>query len=108
METKTARDMLRAAHRGWWVVALVVLWAQFMAAAHQHAKPGEAPTHRVAACDLCIAHAVPAAPPPAPVMVPAPRWTVVAQPVAFASRPPVLRDRTSPHAPRAPPSSRHA
>ena len=107
-ETKTARDILRAAHRGWWVVALVVLWAQFIAAAHQHAEPGEAPAHRVAACDLCIAHGAPAAPPPAPVTVPAARWAVVAPPVPIEGRLPVLRDRPVPHSPRAPPSSRHA
>jgi hypothetical protein len=105
---KTARILLRAAHRGWWVVALVVLWAQFVAAAHHHGEPGEAPAHRVAACDLCIAHGAPAAPPPAPVVVPVLQWSAPVRPVRVASHLPVLRDRPVPHAPRAPPSSRHA
>jgi len=106
--SQTARNILRAAHRGWWAVALVVLWAQFVAAAHHHPEPGDAPAHRVAACDLCIAHSAPAAPPPAPVKLPARRWSVVGQPVRIASRLPVLRDRPVPHSPRAPPPSRHA
>lgn len=107
-ETKTARDMLRAAHRGWWVVVLVVLWAQFAAAAHHHPDEGDVPTHRVAACDLCIAHGAPAAPPPAPAIVAAPHEPAMVQPARSESRLPALRDRPVPHSPRAPPSSRHA
>jgi len=106
--TTTAMGLLRAARGGWWVFALVILWAQFVAATHHHPEAGEAPAHRVAACDLCIAHGTPAAPPPAPVLVPATRWSMVPGPAGITSCLPVLRDRPVPHSPRAPPLSRHA
>jgi hypothetical protein len=105
--TPTALRPHRAVRRGGWVLALVMLWAQFVVAVHHHPESGDAPGHRVAACDLCIAQSTAAAPPleAAGLPVPGPRAPVAER---TTGRTPVLRDRTVAHAPRAPPPSRRA
>jgi hypothetical protein len=97
----------RAVRRGGWALALVMLWAQFVVAAHHHPESGDAPGHRVAACDLCIAQSAGAAPPPeaAGLALPAPRAPLAER---TAGRTPVLRDRAVAHSSRAPPPSRRA
>ena len=102
-----ARLALIATRRAWWVLALVVLWAQFVAAIHHHAEPGDATGHRVSACDLCMAQASPAAPPPTGLALPA-ALPARAIPEPDAGYLAVLRDRPVPHSPRAPPLPRHA
>ena len=102
-----ARLALTATRRTWWVLALVVLWAQFVAAVHHHAESGDATGHRVAACDLCLAQASPAAPPPDGPLLPAafPARTIPAPDAGYLA---LLRDRPVAHSPRAPPFPRHA
>ena len=102
-----ARLALIATRRTWWVLALVVLWAQFVAAVHHHAESGDATGHRVAACDLCLAQASPAAPPPAATVLPPVTPTCVV-PAPGEGQVAVLRDRPVAHSPRAPPRSRLA
>jgi len=87
---------------GWLAAALLFLGAQFAVAFHEHRA--EAPsTHRVGSCDLCVAHATPAAPPPAPLAPPA--APAVAIPLAAGDCPiAVARAGRTPHSPRAPPS----
>ena len=102
-----ARPALIATRRTWWVLALVVLWAQFVAAVHHHAESGDATDHRVAACDLCLTQASPAAPPPAATVLPPVTPTCVV-PAPGEGHVAVLRDRPVAHSPRAPPRSRLA
>lgn len=104
---RPARPALFPTRHVWWVLALVVLWAQFVAAVHHHAESGDATGHRVAACDLCLAQASPAAPPPDGPLLPAafPARTIPAPDAGYLA---LLRDRPVAHSPRAPPFPRHA
>ena len=101
-----ARLALIATRRAWWVLALAVLGAQLISAAHHHAA-GDASGQHVAVCDLCVAQASPAAPPPATPLLP-PALPDRAIPAPAESYLAVLRDRPVPHSPRAPPLLRHA
>lgn len=101
------RSIQAAFGRGWLVLALVVLWAQFVSAAHQHGEAGDAAGHRVGSCVLCIAQSTPAAPPPEPVLVREPPATLPA-PSDRAPAAADLADRPTPQAPRAPPPRHHA
>ena len=104
---RPARPALFATRHVWWVLALVVLWSQLVAAIHHHAEPGNDTSHRASACDLRIAQASPAAPPPDGPLLPA-VLPARAIPQVDAGYPAVLRDRPVPHSPRAPPLPRHA
>jgi hypothetical protein len=96
-----------ALRRAWVVLASLMLWAQLAAAAHHHVADGDSGDHRAAACELCLTQASPAAPSAEaslPSFVPQPL-----QRLASAVAVPVgVRTTHSPHAPRAPPSLRHA
>lgn len=91
---------------GWLVVALLMLWVQLAAALHHHDGAGDAPGHRVGSCDLCVAQAAPAAPPPATVAAPLAAALLVTS-VLPVPRAPIVDAHRVPHSPRDPPVPRH-
>lgn len=52
-----------ALRRGWFLVAVVLLCAQFATATHFHAAGNDPAEHLPGACQLCVAQALPASPP---------------------------------------------